>query len=98
MGGQEFPDPSSDGAFQYTCRVFEYFASQGEVAIIEALKDELEAQLEVAKKKLDEPIELTPEMKEVLRERLEEHQRNPQQGIPWDEVRRRIVAKRTPRK
>lgn len=97
MTDEKFPDPSSSGAFRYSCRVFEYFASLGEVAVLEALKVELDSQIEFAKRELEKPIELTPQMQRILDERLEEHQRNPHQGIPWEELRQKLVREQRPR-
>ncbi|MEZ6097145.1 MAG: addiction module protein [Pirellulaceae bacterium] len=96
MTDEQFPDPSSHGAFQYTCRVFEYFASHGEVAVLEALKVELESQIEFANQELEKPIEVSPQMQKIFEERLEEFRRNPQQGISWEELRQKLVAKDRP--
>jgi hypothetical protein len=97
MTDEQFPDPSSAGAFRYSCRVFEYLASLGELAVLEALKVELELQIELAKRELEKPIELTPQLRDILEERLKEHQRNPQQGILWEELRQKLVREQRPR-
>jgi putative addiction module component (TIGR02574 family) len=40
-----------------------------------------------------EAIELTPEVRQLLAERLEAHQKNPNAGSPWSEVKSRLLRK-----
>lgn len=37
--------------------------------------------------------ELTPEEKHLLESRLAEHDQNPGAGVPWEEVKARLLAK-----
>ena len=41
-----------------------------------------------------ERVEVTPEVRELLEQRLEDHRRNPKSGSPWDEVKARTLAAR----
>ncbi len=40
-----------------------------------------------------EQVELSPELKKLLEQRLEEFRRNPSIGAPWDEVKARILSR-----
>lgn len=94
MSDAKFPDPSSKGSFRFVCDVFQFFASNGELAVLEALKEKLALGIEVAKRKLEEPIEITPQMEKLFSERLEDFRRNPNQGSSWEEVRQRLFESR----
>jgi len=51
-------------------------------------------QLELARVLFDhvapDPLELTPELRDLLRERLAQAQADPHGGVPWEEVHRKI--------
>ena len=40
-----------------------------------------------------EAIQLTPETRRLLMERLEAHRANPRNGSPWKEVKNRLLSK-----
>ena len=90
MSDVKFPDPSSNGSFRFVCDVVQFFASHGELAVLEALQEELASGIEIAKRKLEEPIEITPQLEKLLSERFEDFRRNPHQGSSWEEVRQRL--------
>lgn len=59
-----------------------------------ALRLSFEQQLELARElwenTVPDPIELSPELREMLQARLEEARTHPEDGIPWEEVHARI--------
>jgi putative addiction module component (TIGR02574 family) len=40
-----------------------------------------------------EELPLTPEQREIIDRRLEEHRRDPDSAIPWEEVRARLESR-----
>ncbi len=94
MSDEKFPDPSSEGSFRFVCDVFRFFASRGELAVLEALQEELVLGIKIAEQKLAEPIKLTPQSEKSLLERLEDFRRTPDQCSSWEEVRRRLLESR----
>ncbi len=40
-----------------------------------------------------EQVELSPEIRELLKQRLAEHREHPNSGSPWAEVKARILAR-----
>ena len=52
------------------------------ILMVEAIWDSLSTK--------DQDFELTDELKQLLDERLEEHEKDPKAGSTWDEVKARI--------
>lgn len=52
------------------------------ILMVEAIWDSLSTK--------DQDFELTDELKQLLDERLEEHEKNPKAGYTWEEVKARI--------
>ena len=41
-----------------------------------------------------EQVEISPEVRELLEKRLNDHRKNPKTGSPWEEVKARILARK----
>jgi len=41
-----------------------------------------------------EQVEISPEVRELLEKRLNDHRKNPKAGSPWAEVKARILARK----
>jgi len=41
-----------------------------------------------------EQVEISPEVRELLEKRLNDHRNNPKSGSPWEEVKARILARK----
>ncbi len=40
-----------------------------------------------------ERVEVSPEVLELIKQRLDDHRKNPESGSPWEEVKARILAR-----
>ena len=41
-----------------------------------------------------EQVEISPEVRELLEKRLNDHRKSPKTGSPWEEVKARILARK----
>ena len=41
-----------------------------------------------------EQVEISPEVRELLEKRLNDHRKNPKTGSPWEEVKARILTRK----